>query len=77
MDSLQSIDYFIKNQQLKMCPFCGNVPVRFEDIRYPNHPDEPHYVYGIMCSNELCIMHQREKYFRTEDAANIAWNCRA
>ena len=77
MEEPRAIDYFIKDQKLKLCPFCGCVPVRFEDIRYPGDVDDPRYVHGIMCSNELCIMHQQQRYFRTEDAANIAWNMRS
>ena len=77
MEKELAIDMFIKDQHLKKCPFCGCPPVRFEDIRYPNNIDDPYYVHGIMCSNETCIMHQREKYFRTEDAANMAWNKRS
>ena len=76
MDSVSAIYDFIKDAKLKRCPFCGHVPVRFEDIRYPDSEDNPCYVHGIMCPNELCIMHQREKFFRTEEAANIAWNTR-
>lgn len=76
MEEIPALDEFIKGRKLKRCPFCGNFPVRFEDIRYPDDIDNPYYVYGIFCVNEQCIMHQREKYYKTEEAAEIAWNMR-
>lgn len=66
----------IINAGLKVCPFCGGTAVRFKSIRYPYDYESPYLVHGIMCANETCILHQSEKFFMTEEAAQIAWNSR-
>ena len=63
-------------EDLKSCPFCGEIGVMFEDLRYHNHPTDMHLVYGVTCPNPDCIMHQTQKFYPYEQAARTAWNRR-
>ncbi len=66
----------IVGEELKPCPFCGEIGVMFEDLRYRSHPTDMWHVYGVMCSNPDCIMHQQQKFYPYEQAARTAWNRR-
>lgn len=66
----------ISDSDLKSCPFCGEPGVMFEDYRYINHPTDMWRVFGVKCSNEDCIMHQEQKFYKTESSARQAWNHR-
>ena len=63
-------------EELKKCPFCGSDGIMFEDVRYPNSPLEGWLVYGALCSNSDCIMHQTQKFYSHEELARKAWNKR-
>lgn len=64
------------NEPLDSCPFCGEDAALFEDYRYPDYPGDAKLVYGVLCSNPDCIMHQQQKYYLTESSARKAWNRR-
>lgn len=66
----------IVDEKLKPCPFCGEIGVMFEDLRYKNVPTDMYLVYGVQCSNPDCIMHQSQKFYPYEQAARTAWNRR-
>ena len=66
----------IADEDLKSCPFCGQDAVMFSDYRYETDPSNMWIVYGVMCSNQDCIMHQQQKFYRTEVNARMAWNKR-
>ncbi len=76
MDQMSDLSNMIHGAKLKCCPFCGNPAVRVQSLRYPNSVLEPYLAYSIMCANESCIMHQTEKFYFTEESAQIAWNNR-
>lgn len=58
----------IADEDLKSCPFCGQDAVMFSDYRYETRPNDMWIVYGVM--------HQRQKFYKTEANARIAWNRR-
>jgi len=72
--SVDQMNNMIEEANLKTCPFCGYPGVRVQSIRYPHSPQNPYLGHSIMCANENCIMHQTEKFYLTEIAAQIAWN---
>lgn len=64
------------DEALKPCPFCGEVGLIFEDIRYRNYPPNLYHVWDVECSNPDCIMHRQRKFYPYEEAARTAWNRR-
>ena len=72
----QESKMIIVDEELDFCPFCGEIGVMFEDLRYRNHPTDIHIVYGVCCSNPDCIMNQKQRTYPYEQAARRAWNTR-
>lgn len=57
--------------KLKPCPFCGKIPILFE-----NKFDLKNVLYGYYCSGDE--FHSCEiGYFKTPEQAKEAWNRRA
>ena len=65
------------DEALKPCPFCGSDGIFEESLRYTNCLNEMWRVYSVLCSDESCIMHQSEKFYKTKESATKAWNRRA
>lgn len=72
--SVDKMKNMIEEADLKTCPFCGYPGVRVQSLRYPKSLTNAYLGHSIMCANENCIMHQTEKFYLTEIAAQIAWN---
>lgn len=45
----------------------------FQDYRFLVDPEIQWLAYGVMCSNPGCIMHQKQKFYLTENSAVEAW----
>lgn len=65
--------------ELKPCPFCGEMPLLKSDNRYPRLKYcERITAYEVVCQNIDCIIYYADNvYYRTPDEAIGAWNRRA
>ena len=56
--------------ELKPCPFCGR---KAKPIKWV---DGGNVVFGVQCTNIICIAFDIKPQYETEKSANEAWNRR-
>ncbi len=63
--------------EMKVCPFCGHVPILQVDKRWPGNSEEAVAAYSVICDTYNCpVYHADNTYFLTAEEAVEAWNTR-
>lgn len=58
---------------LKVCPFCGNVP-EYDIVHSIWHPDDTYYV--VRCINDRCKLQPYTAAYKCKASATKDWNKR-